>query len=99
MAMRTVSVPGVAQLASPRARQRMASTAIALCVLTAWQVLAVTVFAGRFVVPAPLSVVSAAITDHFYLSDLLVTLEISWKGWLLGNGLALALAAICLLLP
>jgi sulfonate transport system permease protein len=99
MAMRTVSVPGVAQLASPRARRRMASTAIALCVLTAWQVLAVTVFAGRFVVPAPLSVVSAAITDHFYLSDLLVTLEISWKGWLLGNGLALALAAICLLLP
>jgi sulfonate transport system permease protein len=76
-----------------------ASAGIALSGLAAWQVLAVTIFAGRFVVPDPVSVVSMAVSDHFYLSDLLVTLEISWKGWLLGNGAALALAAICLVLP
>jgi sulfonate transport system permease protein len=64
-----------------------------------WQVLASTVFAGRFVVPGPVAVLRMAAKDHFYLSDLGVTLGISWKGWLLGNGVALALAAICLVLP
>jgi ABC-type nitrate/sulfonate/bicarbonate transport system permease component len=99
MATLRTPMPDVAQVVSPSARRRIASTAIVLSALAAWQILASTVFAGRFVVPAPLSVVSAAIADNFYVSDLLVTLEISWKGWLLGNGAALALAAICLILP
>jgi ABC-type nitrate/sulfonate/bicarbonate transport system permease component len=94
-----VTVPGIGQLASPRARHRLVSLGLILCALCIWQVVAVTVFAGRFVVPAPLSVISKVISDNFYLSDLLVTLQIAAKGWLLGNGAALALAAICLVLP
>ena len=97
--MAAMPAPGAALLSSPRTGRVFASALIALSMLAAWQVLAVTVFSGRFVVPAPSSVVSLAFDDHFYLSDLWVTLEISWKGWLLGNGVALLLAAVCLVLP
>jgi sulfonate transport system permease protein len=75
------------------------SAAVIAGLLVGWQVLASTVFAGRFVVPGPVAVLRMAAKDNFYLSDLGVTLGISWKGWLLGNGLALMLAAICLVLP
>ena len=56
-------------------------------------------FSGRFVVPSPHSVLTTAVKDHLYLSDLKVTLLISWKGYLIGNGAALLLAAICLIAP
>jgi sulfonate transport system permease protein len=80
-------------------RRHTKSVTILAAILAIWELLALTVFAGRFVVPAPTSVVSTAITDHLYTSDVLVTLGISLKGWLLGNGAALTLAAICLVLP
>jgi len=99
MATLQVTTPGALHLSSPRTRHRLVSLGIGLCALCIWQFVAVTVFAGRFVVPPPLSVISTAIADQFYISDLLVTLQIAWKGWLLGNGAALALAAICLLVP
>jgi ABC-type nitrate/sulfonate/bicarbonate transport system permease component len=72
---------------------------VAAVILAVWQLLAVTVFAGKFVVPSPSSVLTTAVKDHFYIGDLGATLNISWKGWLLGNGAALVLAAICLILP
>jgi ABC-type nitrate/sulfonate/bicarbonate transport system permease component len=75
------------------------SLAIGLGILGIWELAALTVFAGRFVLPAPTSVLATMVADHFYWSDLAVTLGISWKGWLLGNGAALALAAICLVAP
>jgi ABC-type nitrate/sulfonate/bicarbonate transport system permease component len=88
---------GAPALAAVRGRAR--SLAIALAILGVWELLALTVFAGRFVVPAPTAVVSTMVGDHFYLTDVGVTLGISWKGWLLGNGAALLLAAICLIAP
>jgi sulfonate transport system permease protein len=81
------------------ATARLRSLAIAVAILALWELLALTVFAGRFVLPAPSAVVSTMVGDHFYWSDLLVTLGISWKGWLLGNAAALILAAICLVAP
>jgi ABC-type nitrate/sulfonate/bicarbonate transport system permease component len=78
---------------------RLRPVAILVVILGIWELLAVTVFAGRFVLPAPTSVFSTMVGDHFYWSDLEVTLGISWKGWLLGSGAALLLAAICLIAP
>ncbi|HWH10032.1 MAG TPA: ABC transporter permease subunit [Solirubrobacteraceae bacterium] len=82
-----------------RLRGRAKSLTILLAILGIWELLALTVFAGRFVLPAPTSVVSTMVSDHFYWSDLEVTLGISWKGWLLGNAAALLLAGICLIAP
>ena len=86
-------------LGAPQLRRALKSAAIVLGLLVVWQLLAMTVFAGRFVVPAPTSVWSTAFADRFYLDDLGVTLSISWRGWLIGNGVALLLATVCLILP
>src|SRR5579871_4433923 len=87
------------QIGSAHGRRLAASMAIVVLLLIAWQVLAVTVFAGRFVVPPPADVVSTAVAEKLYASDLLVTLGIAWKGWLIGNAAAILLAAICLVVP
>lgn len=86
-------------LLSARGRHLLSVTGVVAAVLVAWQVLASTVFAGRFVVPAPTSVWSSMVRDHFYTADAGSTLSIAWKGWLLGNGAALFAAAVCLLFP
>lgn len=72
---------------------------IGLGLLVIWELLAYSVFKGRFVVPAPTSVVATAFRDGFYFKDLLRTLSEASLGWLLGNGLALMLAAIVLVAP
>jgi sulfonate transport system permease protein len=95
----TLRRPSPRSFTPARYRRPLETVAIAAVILAVWQVLASTVFSGRFVLPGPVSVVHAAISDHFYFSDLVVTLDISWKGWLLGNGVALVLAAVCLVLP
>lgn len=82
-----------------RLRRPLRGVAVAVVVLAIWEVLALTVFKGRFVVPTPTSVVSTVFKDHFYDTDLATTLGISWKGYLIGNGAALLLAAFCLILP
>ena len=82
-----------------RLRGPLRSAGVVLAVLVLWEILAVTVFAGRFVVPSPTAVVTTAFKDNLYLSDLKVTLLISWKGYVAGNGAALLLAAICLIVP
>jgi ABC-type nitrate/sulfonate/bicarbonate transport system permease component len=68
-------------------------------VLALWELLALTVFAGHYVVPPPTVVVATAFNDGFYHSDVLATLNIAWKGWLIGNGAALLLAGVCLIVP
>ncbi len=82
-----------------RLRGPMISAAIIIAIIAIWELLAVTVFSGRFVVPAPYSVLRQAHRDDYYLSDLRTTLGIAWKGYLLGNLAALVLAAICLVAP
>jgi sulfonate transport system permease protein len=82
-----------------RTRQVLTSTGIVVAVLLVWQLLAETVFAGRFVVPTPTSVWSTILNDRFYSADVSSTLSIAWKGWLLGNGVALLLAGVCLIFP
>lgn len=82
-----------------RARTHSRAVAGVVGLLAVWELLAVTVFAGRFVLPAPTAVVSSAVADHFYFSDVVVTLGIAWKGWLIGNGAAIVLAALCLVFP
>jgi ABC-type nitrate/sulfonate/bicarbonate transport system permease component len=64
-----------------------------------WEVLALTVFAGRHVVPTPTSVVAKMFHDHFYSTDIAATLGEAVRGWALGNAIALVLAATCLLAP
>ncbi len=82
-----------------RARAHSRAAGGVLGLLVVWELLALTVFAGRFVLPAPTAVVASAVRDHFYFSDVIVTLGISWKGWLIGNGAAIVLAALCLVFP
>jgi sulfonate transport system permease protein len=96
----------VTALAQPRGgirglprRREAGPLAVAVGALVLWELLAVTVFAGRHVLPTPTSVVSAMFADHFYLPHVATTLSESWRGWLIGNGIAVALAATCLLVP
>lgn len=72
---------------------------MAVVVIVAWELLAVTVFRGRHAVPPPWSVLSTAVSDHFYGTHIFATLSEAWRGWLLGNGIAVLLAATCLLVP
>lgn len=89
----------------PRARvlRQTRGVALRICVVAgifvAWQLLALTVFAGRYVVPTPTSVWSTMVHNGFFGSDLVSTLSTAWKGWLFGNGAALAVAALVLLAP
>jgi sulfonate transport system permease protein len=97
--MTTISLaaPGVRRLGFLGRHWR--SVAIAVVLLAIWEILAITVFSGHFVVPPPTAVVATAFDDKLYGSDVLVTLGISWKGWLIGNGAALLLATVCLIVP
>jgi sulfonate transport system permease protein len=74
-------------------------TAVAVLGIAAWELVAITVFAGRHVVPAPFSVVTTMVHDGFYLTHVVVTLNEAWRGWLIGNGIAVLVAATCLLAP
>ncbi len=84
---------------SRQLRRHARSVGLAAVLLVVWELLAVTVFSGRFVVPTPTSVAGTAWANHFFYTDLVVTLNISWKGWLIGNGAALLLAAVSLIVP
>jgi sulfonate transport system permease protein len=84
----------------PRVVGRLGSpAAVAVAFLGGWELLAVTVFAGRHVVPTPFGVATTLVQDHFYLVHVVVTLNEAWRGWLLGNGIAMLLASTCLLAP
>ena len=79
--------------------RRREATIVFVGFLTVWELLAVTIFKGRFVVPAPSSVLATAWGDGFYVSNLMRTLSEASLGWLIGNGVAILLAALCLVFP
>lgn len=68
-------------------------------VLAIWELAAVTVFAGRHVLPPPWAVVSAMVHDGLYVGDLSTTLSEAAWGFLIGNGAAVVLAGAALLVP
>lgn len=72
-----------------------------LAVVALWALLAVTVFAGGNAVPTPWAVVHElyAAGWDFYWSNAQITLRGAGVGFLWGDGLALALAAVVLLVP
>jgi sulfonate transport system permease protein len=83
--------------ALPKAWVEGAAGALALLLL--WQLMTSVVFTGRHVVPAPTAVLTTMVNDNFYLSNLLTTLWEAVRGWLIGNGAAIVLAAIALFVP
>ena len=72
---------------------------LVVAIFLVWEILALTIFRHRFVLPTPVSILSTAWQDHFYGSDLLTTLSEAGPGWLIGNGLAILLALAVLLSP
>jgi ABC-type nitrate/sulfonate/bicarbonate transport system permease component len=64
-----------------------------------WQFMTSVVFTGRHVVPSPWLVMSTMVDDRFYYSSLLTTLSEAGRGWLIGNGAAVVLAGVALLVP
>lgn len=68
-------------------------------VLVVWEVLALTVFAGRHVLPTPGAVVAAMVRDDFYAGDLSTTLSEAGWGFVIGNGAAVVLAGLALVAP
>lgn len=69
-------------------------------IVAVWWLAAVTVLAGT-TTPTPLGVVRGFAADGlgFYVANVTVTLEEAVRGFLVGNGLALALASLVLLVP
>lgn len=70
-----------------------------VAIFATWEVLAVTVFAGRHVLPPPGQVLLTLVRDHAYTADLSTTLSEAGWGWLIGNASAVALALVALLVP
>jgi len=71
-----------------------------LGIVAVWWLAAVTVLAGT-TTPTPAGVVRGFAADglDFYVTHLSITLEEAVRGFLVGNGLALALASLVLLVP
>jgi ABC-type nitrate/sulfonate/bicarbonate transport system permease component len=68
--------------------------------LVLWEIFALTVFAGHHVVPTPVSVLRRLWDDRsLYPHNLSTTLSEAAWGWLWGNAIALALAAVFVLAP
>ena len=70
-----------------------------LVLLAIWWVLAAAWGSRRYLIPEPYSVVRALVADQFDYDNLLVTGWEAVRGFLAGNLIAFALAAVCLLLP
>ena len=84
---------------SPCPKRWAEGTGGALALLLVWQLMTSVVFPGRHVVPAPTAVLTTMVNDNFYFSNLLTTLWEAGRGWLIGNGAAIVLAAIALFVP
>ena len=82
-----------------RYRNQLAVVGVLVAGVLIWEIAAVTVFAGRHVVPTPYDVVVSMVNDNVYFPDLVATLSIAWRGYLIGNTIALGLASLCLLVP
>lgn len=83
----------------PLATRRVAPPLVGvLALIVAWQIAAL-VSAGRNVVPAPWEVIRALFADDFYGPSLRTTAWEATRGYVWGNGIALVLAAVCVLVP
>ncbi len=81
--------------------RRIAPGAIGVVSIVAvWWLSAVTVLSGT-TMPTPAGVVRAFVDDGlgFYVANMSITLEEAVRGFLVGNGLALVLASLVLLVP
>ncbi|MFD0855095.1 ABC transporter permease, partial [Actinomadura adrarensis] len=93
----TGRIPSLLALPGPLAVTMPALRRIAgpVAVLVVWQILALTVFAGRHTVPTPTSVLSRAIDDwSFVLPNLTQTFSEAAWGFVWGNLAAIVLAAV-----
>jgi sulfonate transport system permease protein len=70
-----------------------------LVLLALWEVVAVTVAAGKHIVPTISQVVTALIEDGFYLVHVRTTLLEAAQGYFWGNLAAFAVASACLAVP
>lgn len=70
-----------------------------LVLLGCWSIAAAVGGTSRHVIPQPVTVVRTMIADGFYLASLRTTGWEAVRGFLIGNIIALVLAAICLLAP
>ena len=83
-----------------RSRRVLCAVAGPAALLVLWELLALTVFAGKHAVPTPIGVVRQMWTDRsLYGPNMVTTLREATLGYLWGNGLALALAMLVALVP
>jgi len=83
-----------------RSRRVLGAVAGPVALLVLWELLALTVFAGKHAVPTPIGVVRQMWTDRsLYGPNMVTTLREATLGYLWGNGLALALAMLVALVP
>lgn len=65
-----------------------------------WQLVATTLLANLHVLPGPVELVQGLWKDRaFYPPNIAATASVALKGYVAGNGFAIALALICILLP
>ncbi|HEV7976259.1 ABC transporter permease [Amycolatopsis sp.] len=95
---RPVGRPGVVQLAG-LSRKWLSPVAGIVILLAVWQLIAVTVAAGRHVVPTIPDVVDALVSDGFYVVHVQTTLWEATQGFFWGNLVAFAVAGVCLVAP
>ncbi|WP_104106357.1 ABC transporter permease subunit [Nocardioides sp. 616] len=67
--------------------------------LLAWEVVARTVAADKFIVPTIPNVIRTMVDDGFYQAGVATTLSEAGRGFLWGNLAALAVAGLCLVAP
>jgi sulfonate transport system permease protein len=79
--------------------KRLAPVVGIVVLLALWQLIAVTVAAGRHIVPTVPEVVNALVADGFYLVHVQTTLWEAAQGFFWGNLAAFAVAGVCLVLP
>lgn len=71
-----------------------------VAMLIVWQTLAWTILAGTNLLPGPIEIVRGIVADwRLYPGNVGATLSVAARGFLFGNGIAIALALLCLLVP
>ena len=79
----------------------MSGIAGAVGLLVVWQIVGLTMYQSTHVIPTPVSVARHIMDDgwSFYWPNFRTTFSEAFKGWLLGNALAIAIAMLFLVAP
>lgn len=81
-------------------RRNLPATITIVAMLVIWQALAWSVLAGTNLLPGPIEIVRGIVADwRLYPGNIGATLSVAARGFLFGNGIAILLAFICLLVP